>query len=299
MKNTFVLKLMEKLEFHEDAIPAMEEVERTLKTKGVDQELEAHITEFMGDVGKLKGILETLDNLAKEIGINNYSLHLWFLLSCTPKLYEKYMENGIDTEIFYNSMHDLKVKSDECMENKGVWGTFVAFWYDRFFNLTRFGLGRFQFEQVEFKADKYVKGDVVINKGDTVYNIHIPSGSPMTNKLMEDSFRRGYEFFEDKLIDGVFVVVCTSWLLYPPIKEFFHDRASNIVEFMNHFDVIEVSDSDEFHDGWRIYGKDWGKPLARLPRDNALRRGFANLLESGKKTGVGFGVKVIEKKPEV
>lgn len=40
--------------------------------------------------------------------------------------------------------------------------------------MTRFGLGRFQFEKTDFDADYYEKCGNTLKRGDTVINFHIP-----------------------------------------------------------------------------------------------------------------------------
>ena len=55
-------------------------------------------------------------------------------------------------DVFDKSLEDMKWKMLECYEIHGVYGNFVGHWYDGFFNLTRFGLGRLQFELRPFEG---------------------------------------------------------------------------------------------------------------------------------------------------
>ena len=81
--------------------------------------------------------LDKVTQLAAKYGENEYTMHLAFILSCTPRMYELYEEEGIDEEIYWESMIDLRCKLLECMECKGVPGTFVGGWFNGWFRLTR------------------------------------------------------------------------------------------------------------------------------------------------------------------
>ena len=89
--------------------------------------------------------LEELTALANEMGISEYTLHYVFFMICSEVLLERYREEGISEDIYWNTIVDLRCKAYECKENYGIWGTFVEGWFDRFYRMERFGLGRFQF----------------------------------------------------------------------------------------------------------------------------------------------------------
>lgn len=74
-------------------------------------------------------------------------MNMCLLLGACPALRERYAEKGIDEAIFWKSIEDMRWKLHECMDCEEVWGTFVPHWYRGFFEMTRFGLGRFQFEK--------------------------------------------------------------------------------------------------------------------------------------------------------
>ena len=81
---------------------------------------------------------------------------------------------------------------------------------------------------------------------------------------------------------------CGSWLLYPPHYDFLPPQ-SNILKFMDCFDILRWEDADEFSDCWRVFASYKDLPPAELPRDTSLRRAFADRLIAGGKTGHGFG----------
>ena len=51
-----------------------------------------------------------------------------------------------------------------------------------------------------------------------------------------------------------------------------------------------MEEKEEFNDGWRIFDRFSDLPVEQWPRDNSLRRAFAEFVEAGGKTGHGFGV---------
>ena len=112
----------------------------------------------------------------------------------------------------------MKWKMLECYEIHGVYGNFVGHWYDGFFNLTRFGLGRLQFELRPFegKEDCEVDG-VQIHPGDTVINMHIPSAGPMKPELLDDAFAQAEVFFKEHFPKDYTVFGVESWLIDPDL----------------------------------------------------------------------------------
>ncbi|MBR5619688.1 MAG: hypothetical protein IKW76_08130, partial [Clostridia bacterium] len=65
---------------------------------------------------------------------------------------------------------------------------------------------------------------------------------------------------------------------------------SNILKFMDCFDIISSADSEVFNDKWRIFANYKDAEPADLPRDTSLRRAFADRLLAGGKTGSGWGI---------
>lgn len=289
MQSDFINNFMTKLSFPTEAQDALSTAEETLITKEKDVVLSSLVHSFMVCHTEFDKILPKLDELASLCAIENYTMNLIFYLHCTPTLFEQYREKEIPEQIFWDSMYDFKCKLTECHEVKGIWGTFTATWFPRFFNLSRFALGRFQYEPTEFAYDTYTKSGFTVNKGDLVYNSHIPSAGPMPKEVRLDSYRRAYEFFKKDLKDKPIVIVCHSWLLFPGHKNFLPQK-SNILDFMNDFDIIHFEENDTFDNIWRVFGKDHALPFDKLPRDTSLRRAYADHLISGGKSGNGFGI---------
>ena len=237
-----------------------------------------------------------LHALAAEKGVREETLDFVFLLSLVEDLWVKYKFIGMEERVYWRTMDDLRCKLLECIENRGVPGTFVTSWFDGFFRLARFGFGRFQYEVSRFHIApggdplgvSFPSGRL-IRDGDLYINFHIPSsGIPLTDEVRYDSYREAYSRLAPLFPDGKVLFGCGSWLLYPRMKEFLPSHM-NILRFQSDFHIVAWAEKDEFHDAWRLYGRDSGKAPADLPRDTSVRRAYADWLLSGHKAGDGLG----------
>lgn len=243
----------------------------------------------------LHAALDGLNKLAEDMGVSNYTLHMMFLVTCAQILRERYKENGYSDELFWASADDLRCKLIECIDCEEVYGTFVGGWFHGFYDLTRFTLGRFEYEKQEFNRDTVtLKCGYVVEEDSTIINFHIPSsGISLTDEVRMDSYRKAYEFYKPYFGDGPVVFCCGSWLLYKGYLDFLPEQ-SNIRKFINDFELIENEPSDDFHNGWRVFGKDSDLPIEQLPERTSLQRQFKKYLMDGNKTGHGFGIIVFD-----
>ena len=238
--------------------------------------------------------LVTIGSFSKELDISEYTLHFVFLMNCTDILLANYKRENIDEQIFWDTMDDFRCKLLECDDVMGVWGTFVAWWYADFLNLKRFALGRFQYEEMFFEGETYKKKGIVLNKGDKVYNFHIPSSGKGLDKLTRiASYKKAYDFFGCREKDGGLILVCDSWLLYNGLHDIL-PKNSNILDFMCDFDIVSSIDKESFDDIWRIFGKYHKMPLEQLPIDTSLRKAIVEHLLAGRRMGTGFGIIVFD-----
>lgn len=262
------------------------------------------IMEELPREGKLREILQVSETWEKEMGVHRYTLELLVLICCWETLRDRYEKRGYPVEIFRNSVRDLGAKLRECKEIYGVSGTFVGAWNDRFLNVTRFALGRLQFELSEYPLEKeYTEGGWTVRKGDPVINIHIPSTGPLRREDADESFALAESFFRGELFEGIgcaggfpreripegpAVFVMDSWLLDPDLMELLPD--GNMKEFVTRFSVQASEKNEIFADGWRVFGSEWRKSPEELPRRTKLQRAIADYLQKGGKLGSGYGI---------
>jgi hypothetical protein len=232
-------------------------------------------------------IRENASAVAKNLGLYEYTLEFLVYACMTKRAKEYYKENGISQDIFYNTLLDLKYKLDECKLVKGIVGTFVAYWFDRFFKLERFALGRLQFELKDFGKD-YSKNGKTLSADSKVINLHVPrSGMPITPEVCLDAFKMAKDFYKAELGDNP-AFVCHSWLLFPETLSLASEK-SNTYKFAKNFDVFEVGCNRNQEDLWRLFDTDEKNP-DKLPTDTSLRRAFVSHLKNGGRTGWGYGV---------
>lgn len=227
------------------------------------------------------------DSAASTVGVRENTAELLLLICLTKRLELEYEQRGIENAIFLNTVQDLRYKLEECKLVRGFAGTFVFWWFDRFYNLTRFALGRLQFEIVDF-GDTYECEGKKLTPESKVINVHIPrSLEPLSPELCDEAFAMAQSFFADE-IEGDVAFVCNSWLLYPENEKILSEK-SNVYKFMKRFDVIKSGVDANFRHLWRLFDTDEKNP-ARLPRDTSMRRAYAEHLENGGKVGTGKGV---------
>ena len=245
--------------------------------------------------GKLdyKEVLKAADTAAKEAEIASYTADLLIYLLMTAHLKERYQEKGISEQIWLDSCMDLNWKLHECRKMYGIWGSFVSWWFDGFFEMTRFALGRLQFELMDFPESYEKTGHVRPEGMAKVINMHIPSCGPLKKEDCEASFRQAAAFFADAFPGEEIAFFCESWLLYPRHREFLSPD-SGIVQFMSFFDIYKTEEGDG--DLWRIYNREYdGNPEA-LPEETTIQRGYKKLLLSGGHAGYGEGIFFRKKK---
>jgi hypothetical protein len=238
-----------------------------------------------------KKYLTDCERIAQIIEVHEYTVKLLLFVTFSKALKEHYIKNGYDDQLYYSTMLDLKYKLIECKLVKGVDGTYVANWLTGFFALTRFGFNRLQFEIRPAKLD-YTSNGNSIKAGDPVINVHIPrTGTPLTPTEFEEDFDKAASFFSESFTDRPIAFVCHSWLLYEKLREFLKET-SNIIAFMNKFDII-FTDYLEFGDYsqiWRLFDVDYSGNLDDLPEDSSLRRAYKQYLKDGGKWGAGYGI---------
>lgn len=195
-----------------------------------------------------------------------------------------YKANGWPEEMFMGLLTDVRCKLMETKREYHVWGTSALNWHERFLEGKIVMLGRLQFEPGEWNMGDTPPYAV---DGDASVKCHIPSCGPLTPESVFDSFRRAYEFFGREEL----VVMCKSWLLYPPHVALFPE-GSNLKKFAALFRVTEQH-TRGMRDFPRIFGDADPNDLAHLPEETSLQRTFAAWLREGNEMGTGWGFLVV------
>lgn len=215
---------------------------------------------------------------------------LLFLLLC-PHLEALYRQKGLPEDWFAGVARDLRSKLNECHAVRGIWGSFVADWFVRFFAVDRFVPGRLQFELIAIPAEYCPEGFTHM-AGTPAVNVHIPSGAPLRPEAVRESMAAAARFYADRFPDGNVLFICHSWLLFPGHLEMLPED-SGIRQFMAEFTLAGTYDDPSGHDLWRIFNTDHTDDPEALPQDTALQRAYVRWLKDGKTVGGGIGIRYI------
>ena len=282
-----VLFYAEKLDFPDDAVETLCAAGAALSTAGAPV---AALWKQAGDAlfeGSGDLWLTPLAQMAGQVPqVPRETADMVFLLAALPRLSDRYRAAGLPERLFWDAVADLRFKLLECRRVRGVWGTFVTDWFAGFYRLTRFALGRLQFERRAFPLPSYGP----LREGDTVVACHIPSSGPLRPDDVTDAFRRARDFFPDVRVDGAFPLFCSSWLLYPPVSALF-PAGSNLAKFAARFEIAAAVPTPENPDVWRVFDRPYDPAaVADLPDATMLQAALKAFLLAGNCMGSGKGV---------
>ncbi|MBR5444795.1 MAG: DUF5596 domain-containing protein, partial [Clostridia bacterium] len=87
-----------------------------------------------------------------------------------------YREKGIDEAVYLDSMKDIRVWTQTCIDNRHHLGVYQYGWIRHFYTADIVRLGRLEFHIVEYHHNEpYTACGVTVQKGDPVINTHIPA----------------------------------------------------------------------------------------------------------------------------
>ncbi len=236
--------------------------------------------------------LKALDPLEKSCPkAHIFTVHLLYYICLSKALRTEYQKAGIAESVYVDSMADLFIKLQECRDVYGINGSFVAGWFFGFFRLSRFTLGRMQYEIIPFWGhEDYSKQGHILHPKDPVINIHIPKGGRLSREVRMESYQRAADFFQNQFEAGKPIpFVCSSWLIYPEQKNFL-PPTSNLLSFMEDFDILMTKEGEGYQFAWRLFDRWYNGNPKTLPRNNSLRRAYADRMAAGLPAGTGYGV---------
>lgn len=205
---------------------------------------------------------------------------------------------GIPREIRHDSFEDFGYKLLECRKMYGIDGTFTD-WFRRFYTVSRFKLGRLEFELVHASNYEELREPVVINgttitQDMTLINVHIPSCGHMPHESVADAYDKAIAFFDGLRLEGTKpqppVFVCHSWLLWPE-QEKFLPRKCNVLPFMRDYTILS-SAPDQGSNLWRAFYVRYNGDPSGLPRTGSFQQAWAEYLENGGECGTALGLLV-------
>ena len=237
-----------------------------------------------------KTVMDTASLAAQTAGVHSYRGNLLVLLGLLAPLKDHMERRGLDNRFWQEVVLDITYKVRECHAVYGIFGTFVMFWFDRFFDLTRFGFGKLQAEPIVLKEDCLVDG-IQLRKGDAALNIHIPrTGTPLDTAGLEQAYQDAETFYEDLFPGEYTVFVCESYLLHSSSRSLYA-KGSNLERFTSAYQIVLNRDARDYSELWRLFDCviDSDHPES-LPQDTTLRRAFVDYMQRRGRIGCGLGV---------
>ncbi len=247
-----------------------------------------------------RSCLAKVCKIGEKVGVHEYQAKFVYCLCLTKKMKEYYLDGGFSEEFFVDNVKDFDYKLEECRLIKKIYGSFCTEWFEGFFNLTRFKLGRLQFEIRHLpdfvpEITEYEKNDIKLDAKSPMINVHIPrSGERLDEEMVKDAFARAVKFYQTEFENSPVVFCCASWLLYLKNAELMKE-GSNLKKFFDLFDILVSKDYDNYQECWRLFDMDYTGNVDDLPGDSSLRRAYKSHMKRGEKTGWGFGVCVYKK----
>ena len=293
----YILFVADKIGLPAEVPEAIKDIVHKITEKGASEEFFslAYIYASAQEITALEA-KDRLDSLAQRAETSEFGLYMVFVIYCTGYMQEKYKNNNIDDCIFWDTMDDIRCIVLECMNCNKIVGIEPFTWYDGFFKLNRFALGRFQYEPLSFPVDFITKNGIKISDGNKCFNMHIPSsGISLTDDVRFDSYRKAYEFYKKRgEFEGENIIFrCASWLLYPKHFEFL-PKESYLLRFISDFDIIAVGEANEFSYAYRIFGDVRGKSVEEYSEKTSMQRAYKKWILDGNKPGSGQGVIVFD-----
>lgn len=230
-----------------------------------------------------------LDILCREASVNFYTAKLLFYICLTEELHNNYKENGISEDMYFAAVEDLHCKMMECFDMYGVWGISSKGWFPSVFRMKTFGMGRFFYNMGIYTGETFFVGGQSVKKGDKYISIHIPSSKkPFDLESRLASYELAYNFYKKSFEGKEPLFRCESWLLNPANKSLL-EKKSNIVSFMNDFNIVDSYLYPDNRSMWRVFGSFHNLPADKLPRDTSLQRAYADYIADGNLLGAGIG----------
>ncbi len=197
-------------------------------------------------------------------------LFLYLYVRFAVDLYEKYRQQGISDQIYYDTFSDFTIWFHHCVKERQVIGLVQEKWMILHLQMRLFRLGRLQFA-------------IDSNKTVRRLHVHIPEGEPLSPEACEASFLQADRFF-DSFYDAF---DCESWLLSPVLEELLGEN-SRILQFQRRF-RIEEFDRNSRQAEERVFGE-VREDKSSYPENTGLQRALKKYVLQGKTPGAGYGV---------
>ena len=289
----YLISFLDEFEYPNDSKPfIINAYDSMMKNKDISQLISTSYEEYVNNTLDWDKAIEKVTELTENTDVHNFTAHLVFFLCMTKHARVLYEQHGFDYSLFKDTFTDFNYKLIECHNRNDVWGTccYTA-WYTGFFTLERFALGRLQYEITAFRGEEpYTAHGVTLNPQDPCLIIHIPSSGPLTPESVEESFALAHNFYKGTFPSEYTPIMCSSWLMFPEHRNML-DENSNIIKFMNRFDMLYTEYYDNYDTPFTIlYDRPYNGDVNSYSPDNSFKKGYIELVKQNKPCGYSCGI---------
>ena len=198
-----------------------------------------------------------------------------------------YIRRKYPMETLFESMTDLGIWLRNTKRNYGVIGLSAncRIWQKSIFTGAVIRLGRLECNSEHYYNKDSLRdenGNIILQSGDAVINMHIPEDGPMDIDECKKSMQRMREFFARYRPDYNWKgFLCESWLLDRQLRDML-DAESNILKFQDlgyNYDIGEYEGTI-----FRVFGT---VPPEKVQNPNRLQRNMISFIKSGGKFRCG------------
>ena len=101
--------------------------------------------------------------------------------------------------------------------------------------------------------------------------------------------KRLHSYSLARIYFGNLPVVADSWLLYPKHKKMLSED-SNIVDFINDFDIVSTSETTDYSELFHVFGRLQDFSYENLPKNTSLQIAYAERVKNNLPVGSATGV---------
>lgn len=221
----------------------------------------------------------------------NKMLTLLYSLYRCEEFFETAKKRDIPDDILFATLTEVRRYTIEYnnMTKGEKLGIYVGNWVGKILRGEIYRLGRLEFEMRTCPRSSEKHG---IEVGDNVIGVHIPdNGGPFTPEACNEAYKLSEEFFAKYFPEYQYkCYVCSSWLLDKTLKQFLSPD-SNIVKFMDSFDIDEKT-TEAYSSLTFLFGRGTEiKDLYHITPTTSLQKKVIDHLLNGGKLYSGYGFK--------
>ena len=235
---------------------------------------------------------EYITPFAERVNIHENTLTFYICARLLERLYNEFLELGIDEEVYFATMASLDEMCATQYRKTGIFGVRqgLYYWVRKFYLHNLFRLGSLQFEICKSIVTAQCDGGELVEGGPCI-KVHIPRSCDFSDEACEASYALAREFFP-KHFGLPCVFYCGSWLLHPWIQECM-PSTSRIVQFQKKFKILELLEGPEEvgHVASWVFGKRMDN-VDDYPEDTSMQRAAKARIKAGLPIGRARGMRV-------